>query len=78
MFLLLMTKRSFSKTFFHLSRLASVCQLVDTAMNRRRGYSPIAPDHPTLAITWPQGVLTGEDNLGVAAQVHGVVGWFPG
>jgi len=32
----------------------------------------------TLAITWPQGVLSGEDNLGVAAQVHGVVGWFHG
>ena len=32
----------------------------------------------TLAITWPQGVLSGEDNLAVTAQVHGVVGWFHG
>jgi hypothetical protein len=27
----------------------------------------------TLAITWPQGVLSGEDNLTAAAQVHGGV-----
>ena len=28
---------------------------------------------PTLAITWPQEVLNEEENLAVAAQVHGDV-----
>ena len=28
---------------------------------------------PTLAITWPQGVLNNEDSLAVAAQVYGDV-----
>ena len=73
MFLLLNTKLSFFETFFQLSRLASVCQLVDTAMNRRKGYSPIAPDHLTLAITWPQIFLAEEDYLVEAAQVNGGV-----
>jgi hypothetical protein len=27
----------------------------------------------TLAITWPQGVISEEDSLAVAAQVHGGV-----
>jgi hypothetical protein len=27
----------------------------------------------TLAITWPQGVLSEEDSLAAAAQVHGGV-----
>jgi len=27
----------------------------------------------TLAITWPQGVLSEEDHFMAAAQVHGVV-----
>ncbi len=29
----------------------------------------------TLAITWPQGVLSEADYIAAAAQVHGVVGW---
>jgi hypothetical protein len=28
---------------------------------------------PTLAITWPQGVLSEEDDITAAAQVHGGV-----
>jgi hypothetical protein len=28
---------------------------------------------PTLAITWPQGALSEEEDLTAAAQVHGVV-----
>jgi len=31
------------------------------------------PCRITLAITWPQGVLSEEDKLAVAAQVHGGV-----
>jgi hypothetical protein len=33
----------------------------------------MSSDRRTLAITWPQGVLSEEDSLAVAAPVHGGV-----
>ncbi len=60
------------KSALMLSLHSSMVLLLGT----RRGFRPMACwIRITLAITWPQGVLSEEDSLAVAAQVHGGVSW---